>query len=96
MLKAYSSKAWLSFLPCEDESKEHKLGRPKGPGITGLPKMCRYVRDGLPVSSFPELRTVMEANGFQLKAQEEMPFVIREHARKFQWGCAHGSVWVKT
>lgn len=37
----------------------------------------------------------MVTNGFALKAVEEMPFVIREHARKFQWGCAKGSVWVK-
>eukprot|EP00892_Ulva_mutabilis_P006395 jgi/Ulvmu1/4127/UM019_0106.1 len=54
-----------------------------------------YMEEGRPVSSFSELKKVMEGNGFQLKAQEEMPFVIREHARKFQWGCALGSAWVK-
>jgi len=57
---------------------------------------CRYMQDERPVSSFAELKKVMEGNGFQLKVQEEMPFVIREHARKFQWGCAQGSVWIKT
>ena len=54
------------------------------------------MHEGRPVSSFSELRKVMEGHGFQLKAQEDMPFVIREHARKFQWGCAHGSVWIRS
>jgi hypothetical protein len=25
--------------------------------------------------------------------QEDMPFLIREHVRKFQWGCSHAAVW---
>lgn len=53
------------------------------------------MREGKPVRSFDTLKEVMTKNGFVLKATEEMPFVIREHARKFQWGCAQGSVWVK-
>lgn len=47
------------------------------------------------MDSFDALSDIMIRNGFALKATEEMPFVIREHARKFQWGCAKGSVWVK-
>lgn len=54
-----------------------------------------FVREGVPVRSFDQLKEVMEQNGFVLAATEEMPFVIREHARKYQWGCAHGSVWLK-
>jgi hypothetical protein len=57
--------------------------------------MYRCVRKGTVVSSFDELSRVMQQNGFTLRTTEEMPFVIREHARKFQWGCAHGSAWVK-
>lgn len=78
----------------------HGPERPSGhrvdAGARGGAAVCRYMHEGRPVSSFAVLRKVMEGNGFQLKAQEDMPFVIREHARKFQWGCAHGSVWVKT
>jgi hypothetical protein len=32
-------------------------------------------------------------NGAQLVHEEDVPFLIREHARKFQWGCSHGTVW---
>jgi hypothetical protein len=56
---------------------------------------CRYVESGAPVRSFDALRRVMEGNGFALAAEEDLPFVIREHSRKFQWGVAHGSAWVK-
>jgi len=31
--------------------------------------------------------------GFRLLATEEMPFLIREHARKFQWSVAQASLW---
>lgn len=55
----------------------------------------RYTQGGKEVRSFETLKSIMTENGFELRAEEEMPFVIREHARKFQWGCAHGSVWVR-
>ena len=29
----------------------------------------------------------------QLLHEEDTPFLIREHARKFQWGCSHATVW---
>lgn len=36
----------------------------------------------------------MESGGhFRLEKREPMPFLIREHARKFQWGCSDGTVW---
>jgi hypothetical protein len=56
---------------------------------------CRYLRDGTAVNSFTELQNIMASNGFKLKVKEDMPFVIREHARKYQWGCAQASVWTK-
>ena len=57
--------------------------------------LSRYMKDGTAISSFSELQSIMTANGFELKMKEDMPFVIREHARKYQWGCAQGSVWTK-
>lgn len=30
---------------------------------------------------------------FQLKSTRELPFLIREHARKFQWSVAQASLW---
>lgn len=30
---------------------------------------------------------------FEMVSQSDMPFLIREHARKFQWGCSHAVVW---
>lgn len=33
------------------------------------------------------------SKSFQLLETPDMPFLIREHARKFQWGCSEGSVW---
>lgn len=53
------------------------------------------MKDGAAISSFAELQKIMASNGFELKVKEDMPFVIREHARKYQWGCAQGSVWTK-
>uniref|UniRef100_A0A061QMJ7 Methyltransferase type 11 domain-containing protein n=1 Tax=Tetraselmis sp. GSL018 TaxID=582737 RepID=A0A061QMJ7_9CHLO len=32
-------------------------------------------------------------NSFDLVHQEDMPFLIREHVRKYQWGCSHATVW---
>jgi hypothetical protein len=29
----------------------------------------------------------------QLIHQGDCPFLIREHARKFQWGCSHVTIW---
>jgi hypothetical protein len=29
----------------------------------------------------------------QLLHEEDVPFLIREHARKFQWGISHATVW---
>jgi putative 4-mercaptohistidine N1-methyltranferase len=33
------------------------------------------------------------ANDFELVALRELPFLIREHARKFQWSVAEATVW---
>ena len=41
----------------------------------------RWSRDGL--------CDAMRELGFELCHEEDVPFLIREHARKFQWGCSH-------
>ena len=33
---------------------------------------------------------------FRLDFEAELPFLIREHARKFQWGVAWGTRWIRT
>lgn len=44
--------------------------------------------------SFEGLRTALEPR-FELDAQWDMPFLIREHARKFQYSVAQASRWVR-
>jgi putative 4-mercaptohistidine N1-methyltranferase len=49
-------------------------------GVAGGPKTFDAVQEEL-------------GKSFQLLETPDMPFLIREHARKFQWGCSEGSVW---
>lgn len=44
--------------------------------------------------SFEGLRSALEPD-FKLDAKWDMPFLIREHARKFQYSIAQASRWVK-
>ena len=42
------------------------------------------------------VRRAMEALGFKLLFEEEaVSFLIREHARKYSWGCSHATAWVR-
>jgi len=45
------------------------------------------------VDSFESLKKKMADLHFELVHREDMPFLIREHARKFQWGCSDATVW---
>jgi len=45
-----------------------------------------------PVPSFQALSESLSIH-FSLVHQEDMPFLIREHVRKYQWGCSHATVW---
>ncbi|KAL4427428.1 hypothetical protein ABPG77_000717 [Micractinium sp. CCAP 211/92] len=47
---------------------------------------------GKPVWSADTLTTLLSGD-FTLVEQKDVPFVIREHRRKFQWGCSHAMVW---
>jgi SAM-dependent methyltransferase len=51
--------------------------------------------DGATVMSFDTLKKHMTRLGFTLTEQDDVPFMIREHRRKFQWGCSHLTVWRK-
>ena len=44
--------------------------------------------------SADELTRVLEPH-FELKSSKEIPFLIREHARKYQWSVALGTRWVR-
>lgn len=36
---------------------------------------------------------VIAAAHFELVEERDLPFLIREHRRKFQWGVSHALVW---
>jgi len=45
--------------------------------------------------TFNTLSTILAEN-FDLVHRDDMPFLIREHRRKFQWSVAEATVWRKT
>lgn len=51
-----------------------------------------YEREGRPVTTFDGLRTIL-APSFTLQARKNLPFLIREHVRKFQWSVAEATIW---
>jgi putative 4-mercaptohistidine N1-methyltranferase len=51
--------------------------------------------DGASHSTLEGLRTHLQPD-FHLEATRELPFLIREHARKYQWSVAQASVWRRT
>ena len=48
----------------------------------------------LEIDSFEELKAFI-GNTFQLKHRENVPFLIREHARKYQYGVSDCTIWQK-
>merc|ERR1712060_478170 len=53
-----------------------------------------WIGGGQEVSS-ETLEKEMLALGFALRKREDVPFLIRERARKFQWGVSECTVWEK-
>ena len=51
-----------------------------------------YVADDAPRTTLDGLRTALSAH-FDLIRTRDLPFLIREHARKFQWSVAQASIW---
>jgi putative 4-mercaptohistidine N1-methyltranferase len=51
-----------------------------------------FEREGQRVESFETLREVLSPD-FELIRELDLPFLIREHERKFQWSVSHAGVW---
>jgi putative 4-mercaptohistidine N1-methyltranferase len=49
-------------------------------------------RGGRALSTLDGLHTVLDG-AFELRQTRDLPFLIREHARKFQWSIAQASLW---
>ena len=61
---------------------------------------CTWLADFTPPENWPQGSTrdwLKEklAPHFELAHEQDMPFVIREHARKYQWSVAWGSRWIR-
>jgi putative 4-mercaptohistidine N1-methyltranferase len=52
------------------------------------------VRSGTHVSTLDGLRAEL-APHFELTGTRDLPFLIREHARKFQWSVAQATLWTR-
>ena len=50
---------------------------------------------GVAVHTSEKLRQIMEHNQFELIEQRNLPYLIREHSRKYQLYLAHATVWRK-
>ena len=53
-----------------------------------------FEEDGRPVRTVETLQGVL-APHFTLTRTLDLPFLIREHARKFQWSVAQATVWIR-
>jgi putative 4-mercaptohistidine N1-methyltranferase len=51
-----------------------------------------FLREGQPVSTRETLQAIL-APDFDLVVVEQLPFLIREHQRKFQWSVAEATIW---
>jgi putative 4-mercaptohistidine N1-methyltranferase len=63
--------------------------------FTPLPKwLGGYENDGRKYETFVTITKFLEAD-FDLVRTRDLPFLIREHVRKYQWGVSHASVWLR-
>lgn len=53
-----------------------------------------FERNGQLVRTLDTLKEVLSAH-FDVSTVRDLPFLIREHARKFQWSVAQASIWVR-
>lgn len=74
------------------------LVKPGGQLLLATP--CTWLEEFTPKDNWPVgatfewLRSQLGAD-FVLDEQRDMPFLIREHARKFQWSMALGTRWIR-
>ncbi len=52
-----------------------------------------YSSNGAAIKSADALKAFLRDEGFVLRREEEVPLVIREHRRKFQFIVTHGMLW---
>jgi SAM-dependent methyltransferase len=63
--------------------------------FTPFPKwLGGYENDGRRYETFVTITKFLEPD-FDLVRTRELPFLIREHVRKYQWSVSHGSVWLR-
>ena len=53
-----------------------------------------YERDGKRFETFVTLQKFLSGD-FDLLRTRDLSFLIREHARKYQWGVSHASIWMR-
>jgi SAM-dependent methyltransferase len=53
-----------------------------------------YEKDGVAVTTLRGLQNIL-APHFSLAFRKDLPFLIREHARKFQWSIAEATGWIR-
>lgn len=74
------------------------LVKPGGQLLLTTP--CTWLEDFTPPANWPRgstmewLQAKLSAH-FTLSHRADLPFLIREHARKFQWSVALGTRWVR-
>jgi hypothetical protein len=51
-----------------------------------------FERKGKRVRTLDTLKEILSPH-FELLSRKDLPFLIREHARKFQWSVAEATVW---
>jgi putative 4-mercaptohistidine N1-methyltranferase len=54
-----------------------------------------YEKKGQKIKTAQALQHVL-GTAFELAATQDLPFLLREHARKYQWGVAEASLWIRT
>lgn len=53
-----------------------------------------FAQEGRPVRTLETLHALLDPH-FTLARTLDLPFLIREHARKFQWSVAQATVWIR-
>jgi len=92
--------------PCRCLERLPKLLRPGGQLIVASPYtwltaytpkekwLGGFARGGRPVRTFEALRRILSPH-FKLAQRLDVPFLLREHARKYQLGISEASSWVR-
>lgn len=74
------------------------LVKPGGQLLLTTP--CTWLEEFTPPDRWPQGTTLewlreQLTTSFELQHEENLPFLIREHARKFQWSVAQGTRWIR-